>query len=493
MGLSFSKSVKFGPLRVNLSKRGVGVSAGVKGARVSVGPRGTYVTLGSRGFRYQTKLTDVEGSPAAPLTPLAPIGGVSDDGRIQTASATALAEASPDSVLSEIQSRVHRFNWFKMYAVVVLVLALPLLTVPPALIAFLLLVGVPGYFLYRWNRDRRTARLFYDIDSEELVYRLGICNAVGEALSGTARLWHIYSSKAVGDQKRNAGASALISRTVTKSHLGSLQGIQLNVEPWSITVGPQQLLFLPDRLIVHENRRFAAVPYEHLSAELSLSRFIEEEGVPPDAKQVDVTWRYVNKSGGPDRRFNDNKQLPVLQYGRLTLSTPTGMTIVIESSNIEATARAHQWLNHLGQVAREVVSGSEPQARAADAKTPPPSNVHPIPRNHPFQIVHVAVLFRFIAAADRRISDDEVQSASRLLRQFTNNQQEVERTMAEFKALASNDMEARQALEALVRHSKDVAMSAVESARAIAAADGKITPKEQERLGLLESWLRNPG
>lgn len=35
MGLRFRKTKSFGPLRLSLGKRGVGVSAGVPGARVS--------------------------------------------------------------------------------------------------------------------------------------------------------------------------------------------------------------------------------------------------------------------------------------------------------------------------------------------------------------------------------------------------------------------------------------------------------------------------
>ena len=56
MGFSFRKSIKFGPLRVNLSKSGVGLSAGVKGARVSSGPRGTYLNVGAGGVQYRKKL-----------------------------------------------------------------------------------------------------------------------------------------------------------------------------------------------------------------------------------------------------------------------------------------------------------------------------------------------------------------------------------------------------------------------------------------------------
>ena len=56
MGFSFRKSIRFGPLRLNLSKSGVGLSAGVKGARVSKGPRGTYLNVGAGGVQYRKKL-----------------------------------------------------------------------------------------------------------------------------------------------------------------------------------------------------------------------------------------------------------------------------------------------------------------------------------------------------------------------------------------------------------------------------------------------------
>jgi hypothetical protein len=46
MGWDFRKSLRAGPVRVNVSKSGIGGSAGVPGARVGVGPRGPYVAGG---------------------------------------------------------------------------------------------------------------------------------------------------------------------------------------------------------------------------------------------------------------------------------------------------------------------------------------------------------------------------------------------------------------------------------------------------------------
>jgi hypothetical protein len=61
--------------------------------------------------------------------------------------------------------------------------------------------------------------------------------------------------------------------------------------------------------------------------------------VPPDAVQVDTTWQYVNKRGGPDRRFKNNRRLPVMRYGEVDLATGGGFA-VRWSFSAEAAAQA---------------------------------------------------------------------------------------------------------------------------------------------------------
>ena len=57
MGLYLRKSFRAGPVRLNLSKSGLGVSMGVTGARVGVGPRGAYVHAGRGGLYYRQQLS----------------------------------------------------------------------------------------------------------------------------------------------------------------------------------------------------------------------------------------------------------------------------------------------------------------------------------------------------------------------------------------------------------------------------------------------------
>lgn len=60
MELYFRKSVNLGGgVRLNFSKSGIGISAGVKGARISTEPRGTYANFSIQGIgvHYTTKIS----------------------------------------------------------------------------------------------------------------------------------------------------------------------------------------------------------------------------------------------------------------------------------------------------------------------------------------------------------------------------------------------------------------------------------------------------
>lgn len=87
-----------------------------------------------------------------------------------------------------------------------------------------------------------------------------------------------------------------------------------------------------------------AIGYSNLQISQGFTRFIEEESVPFDAVIVDRTWRFLNKSGGPDRRFSNNRQLPILQLGVLALMSSSGLNIQLNPSNSQLSVTfANAW------------------------------------------------------------------------------------------------------------------------------------------------------
>ena len=61
MGWYLKKSFAIGPLRLNLSKSGLGASVGVKGLRISRGPKGEQLNAGRNGLYYRVSLNKLRG------------------------------------------------------------------------------------------------------------------------------------------------------------------------------------------------------------------------------------------------------------------------------------------------------------------------------------------------------------------------------------------------------------------------------------------------
>lgn len=63
MAFYLRKAFKVGPLRLNLSKSGLGLSAGITGARIGLSPKGAYVHGGRHGIYYRKYLKKGKGNP----------------------------------------------------------------------------------------------------------------------------------------------------------------------------------------------------------------------------------------------------------------------------------------------------------------------------------------------------------------------------------------------------------------------------------------------
>lgn len=116
--------------------------------------------------------------------------------------------------------------------------------------------------------------------------------------------------------------------------------IRTNVAVRGMTLGNQMLAFFPDRMLVYQRGKYAALSYEALRLSCAATRFIAGAGVPADAQVVGQTWQYPNKSGGPDRRFKNNRQLPVAKYAQVELASDHGLEVILHFSNADAADQA---------------------------------------------------------------------------------------------------------------------------------------------------------
>jgi len=82
--------------------------------------------------------------------------------------------------------------------------------------------------------------------------------------------------------------------------------------------------------------------------------FTETEVPPRDSRMIGTTWAQVNKNGSRDRRFAHNRELPIMRYGCLNLSSVGGMNQASMFSNAEASA---DFARAVGELKRILASG----------------------------------------------------------------------------------------------------------------------------------------
>jgi hypothetical protein len=359
MGLYLRKSVRVGPLRFNLSKGGVGVSAGIKGFRVGTGPRGNYVHMGAGGIYYRATIPSASlrsrlalpkgpGRPMLGIPPALPLphqppsisnthGPMVD---IDSAEATTIVDSSSQALLDELNAKKQKWRlWPGISALsAVIFLGAAANGAPSWALVVLAVLGAASIVAaYLKDQLRKTVVLMYELD-EPMEKALEALHAGANGLASANATWHVSSHARVFDRKYHAGAGTVVERKLTRFQSTPPPFVQTNIQTVAVNVGTQTLHFFPDRVLIYDANGVGAVSYQGLQVLVSSTRFIEDGGVPRDATVVDRTWRYVNKKGGPDRRFKDNREIPVCQYEEVALRSDTGLNELLQISRLGSAA-----------------------------------------------------------------------------------------------------------------------------------------------------------
>lgn len=158
-------------------------------------------------------------------------------------------------------------------------------------------------------------------------------------LSTSHRIWDITGAHYQDRVAARSNASTLVNRRETKLGLKSLPIIKSNYEAlYFQNINGADLYFYPTFVIMYtNNQNFAIIGLDELNLMTTSVNFTETSSVPRDSKIIRKTWAKVNKNGTPDKRFKNNYQIPVVQYGRIHLSTSTGVNEEYQMSNFEFT------------------------------------------------------------------------------------------------------------------------------------------------------------
>jgi hypothetical protein len=354
MGFYLRKSVKVGPLRFNLSKSGVGVSAGVKGLRVGAGPRGNYVHMGRHGIYYRATLPS--GAPSAspgstPVAPTLPPPPVPSDTLtpIESGRVAQMVDASSAELLAELNAKQRRWRtapWVFAAFVVLGVIAINIsasarsnaVSASGAVANMLPLLFVAAWVGFTWAAHRydvmtKTTVLLFNLEDEP-AERFEAVHKTFTDVANCGGRWQIEAQGRTTDWKHHAGAGSLIRRKGVTLETDPPRWVKTNIAVPTLPLARETLCLFPDRLLVFSPNGVGAVSYAALTIDVGSGRFIEREGVPKDAKVVGQTWQYPNKSGGPDKRFKNNRQIPIALYEEVAIKSTSGVNIALQLSRL---------------------------------------------------------------------------------------------------------------------------------------------------------------
>lgn len=360
-------------VRMNLSKSGPSLSLGTRGLRHTIGPKGSRTTVGIPGTGLSWTEYSSHLEPSAPRLPSADgAAGTIEPPlkRIESASVERMGTLSTSDfapILSATSQKSGFAPWVAAICLGCVVLALNsgdqtwLNLVLVSAIVF-----VPAAILL--DRYRRSIWIEYLLEGTAKTVAEALADTLGELKSCRA-VWQVNAEGRTTDWKRNAGATTLNRRKRIQLNIKRPKYIRGNVKFPAIKLQNQSLYFLPDTVLVAAGRSMAAIPYQKLIVSTGSVRFIEDEAVPADASIVDKTWRFVNKNGGPDRRFNNNRQLPICMYGEMNFFSESGLNCKIEYSKVSGGDRFSKALAILHRP--ELLIRSKPITSFQKAKTWP--------------------------------------------------------------------------------------------------------------------------
>ena len=343
MGVRLRKSINLGGgFKINLSKSGIGYSYGCKGARVTHMANGrtrTTLSIPGTGISYVSESggkKNAKGTNNQATTENLIYDQNENEYSTEIINISEHQSTEYQELLNEI-NRIKKINTISTILICTFILSA---------IPFFIFTALVGIIFKIYIHKSMSIPLEYEFD-EESKQQYNILASAWMALNNNQKFWQVISAKDNVDKKRNAGANRNLTRKIIKATNRLPWFIKTNVQTFGLQLLGKQVIFLPDKLLIMNGSKVGAANYSDLNLSFGISNFVEDEPLASDAKVIGSTWLKVNKDGSPDRRFNNNRQLPICEYGKLVISTNQGLYIELMCSNVHTVENFKQNWNKI--------------------------------------------------------------------------------------------------------------------------------------------------
>lgn len=158
-------------------------------------------------------------------------------------------------------------------------------------------------------------------------------NSVWMCLGESKYLWEVTSIEKISDVSVNAGASQGIKRTERSLTDKMPYFVKLNIKPVILSLDKNQIIFLPDKIWYLKGKRVKALNYRDLTLSLGITHFVETEVTASDARLIKYTWLGITNTGKRDKRYINNQQVPVYEYGEIIFDSGRTLHVKLMCSN----------------------------------------------------------------------------------------------------------------------------------------------------------------
>lgn len=198
--------------------------------------------------------------------------------------------------------------------------------------------------------EQERALLISDIDADpEIIAVFDALRTAFQAVAQSTAIWDTLSEQRTNQVAERTSATHSVTRTPVKFNVVNNAVIFRNwTVPRLANANGGDLHVYPGCILYRiSDEAFALIDVRDVTLNVRSQRVQEPDVLPHDAKQVGQTWSKVNKDGSPDRRFTANRQIPIVEYAELTLTSPSGLNEQYLISNYgAATAFAEAWTKY---------------------------------------------------------------------------------------------------------------------------------------------------
>jgi hypothetical protein len=182
----------------------------------------------------------------------------------------------------------------------------------------------------------------FDMDSEVAEPHRRMQTAFDQMVS-SQKSWSVQTTQGINRVKARSWAGTVVSRGPACLRRLAASLVDTDDPPLAIDVlrDKSTAYFYPGFVLVGggPGSDFALIDITELEIASAGTDFVETEFMPSDAQIMGSTWAKANKDGSRDRRFAHNRELPIMRYGLLSLSTARGMNEAFMFSDVQASAK----------------------------------------------------------------------------------------------------------------------------------------------------------